>query len=120
MAVELAFDFGADILRVPVDEAGWPLIPPTLLTIHRTADEDEGSRQIICALDGSRLCQVLYGETRTREILPGPHTLRVHNTLMWRTLRFDAPPGRHIHFTVWNRSCFGYYIWLLLVGAAPL
>jgi hypothetical protein len=105
---------------IPVDETGWPLIPPTLLTIHRTSARDERMRQIVCALDGKWLTELLYGEEHTHEILPGGHTLRVHNTLMWKTVSFDAVPGAHVHFTVCNRACFGFYPLLLLIGAAPL
>jgi hypothetical protein len=103
-----------------VDATGWPLIPPTRLTIHRTSELDEQTRQIICALDGRRFCQVLYGETVTCEIAPGEHVLRVHNTLVWKTLTFEVEPGGHAHFTVWNRALFGYFAMLAFLGSAPL
>ena len=99
----------------------WPLVPPTLLTLHRTSDLDEQTRQIICAVDGRRAGQLLYGETLTVEIAPGLHTLRVHNTLFWKTTSFDAEPGDHVHFTVWNRGWGeGYYLMIVFIGAAPL
>lgn len=103
-----------------VDADGWPLLPPTQLTIHRTSDTDEQTRQIICALDGQRFGQVLYGETLTCEIAPGPHLLRVHNTLVWKTLPFEVDPGGHVHFTVWNKALFGYFAMLAFLGATPL
>lgn len=98
----------------------WPTIPPTLVTIHRTSSRDEQSRQIVCRLDGSLRAELLYGHTHSWEILPGPHELLIHNTLMWKTLRFEAPPGGHVHVTVANRAGRNYYIWLFLVGVAPL
>jgi hypothetical protein len=103
-----------------VDADGWPLLPPTQLTIHRTSRLDEQTRQIICALDGRRFGQVLYGEILTCEIAPGPHVLRVHNTLVWKTLTFEVEPGGHAHFTVWNRALFGYVAMLVFLGSAPL
>jgi hypothetical protein len=103
-----------------VDATGWPLVPPTQLTIHRTSHLDEQTRQIICALDGRRFCQLLYGEAVTCEIAPGEHTLRVHNTLVWKTLLFEVDPGGHAHFTVWNKSWGGYVVMLAFLGAAPL
>jgi hypothetical protein len=103
-----------------VDADGWPLIAPTLLTIHRTSALDEQTRQIICALDGRRLGQLLFGESFTCEIAPGSHTLRVHNTLVWKTRRFEAEPGAHVHYTVWNRSWGGYYLMIVFLGSAPL
>jgi hypothetical protein len=103
-----------------VDASGWPLIPPTLLTVHRTSEQDERSRQIVCKLDGVFFAELLFGDTRQIEIPPGRHTFHVHNTLVWKTIEFDAAPGAHAHFTVWNRAWSGYYVMLLMLGAAPL
>lgn len=103
-----------------VDAGGWPLIPPTLLTIHRTAEQDERSRQIVCSLDGVAIAELLFGHTRELEITPGRHAFRIYNTLVWKTVEFEAGPGAHVHFTVWNRAWAGYYVMLLMLGAAPL
>ena len=103
-----------------VDSDGWPLIEATRLTIHRTFNEDEGSRQIVCALDGTRIGQVLFGQCLCVEVVPGPHFLRVHNTLVWKTVSFDALPGSHTHVTVWNRRWAGYYTYMMFFGPAPL
>jgi hypothetical protein len=108
-------------LSTRVDQDGFPVLPPTLLTIHRTCGRDEQTRQIICALDGRRFGQVLFGQRLTIEVVPGPHMLRIHNTLVWKTSCFDAEPGGHVHYTVWNRG-WGelYYLMIVFVGAAPL
>jgi hypothetical protein len=103
-----------------LDDSGWPILPPTLLTIHRTSLSDEQSRQIVCRLDGVLVAELLFGQTHTHEIWPGRHVLRVHNTLMWRTIEFDALPGTHVHYTVANRAGRGYYALLLVIGVAPL
>ena len=104
-----------------VDHDGFPVLPPTLLTIHRTYQRDEQSRQIICALDGRRFGQVLFGQRLTIEVVPGPHQLRIHNTLLWKTALFDVEPGGHVHYTVWNRGWGeAYYLMIVFVGAAPL
>jgi hypothetical protein len=109
-----------DTIWANVDADGWPLIPPTQLTLHRTSKQDERSRQIVWALDGKRIGELLYGQTRTIEIAPGPHRLRAHNTLVWKTVAFEAEPGSHVHFTVWNQSWGWYYVMLFFLGAAPL
>jgi hypothetical protein len=44
----------------------------------------------------------------------------VHNTLVWKTVAFEADPGGHVHFTVWNTALFGYLAMLLFFGLAPL
>ena len=59
-------------------------------------------------------------EKITREIAPGRHTLRANNTLMWKTIEFDAPPGAHVHFTCINRAPRGLYYMLAIFGVAPL
>jgi hypothetical protein len=109
-----------DLTSLPVDDTGWPIVPPTLVTVHRTSAADEQSRQIVCALDGQRIAVLLYGQQHTQEIPPGPHTLRVHNTLMWKTLRFEVEPGAHVRFTVSNRAPTGYYHWIFIFGVSPL
>jgi hypothetical protein len=102
------------------DADGWPVLPPTLLTIHRASPRDEQSRQVVCSLDGQHVTDLLYGQSCTVEILPGEHTLHVHNTLMWRTARFEAVPGGHVHFCVVNHAPPGFHILLLIIGVAPL
>ena len=103
-----------------IDAEGWPLIPPTQITVHRTSPEDVRDRQVIFSIDGERVAQLLYGQTFTREIPPGHHTLRANNTLVWRTLGFDAPPGAHLHFTCVNRAPRGLYYLIAIFGVAPL
>jgi hypothetical protein len=39
--------------------------------------------------------------------------------LIWKVTRFDVSPGGHLHFTVWNQACLGYYP-LILLGVAPI
>lgn len=98
----------------------WPAIPPTLVTIHRRSPRDEGSRQVVCKLDGQLVGELLFGQSHTVETWPGEHELFVHNTLMWRRVRFEVAPGGHVHFTVVNRAPAGFYFLLLTIGVAPL
>jgi hypothetical protein len=96
--------------------------PPARVTIHRTAAWDEQSRQILLSIDGSLVGQLLFGQTLTREVPPGAHTLKGNNTLVWKTVPFDAAPGEDVHFTVWNEPLGGWLMRLLFVfvGAAAL
>jgi hypothetical protein len=109
-----------DPLAERLDATGWPILPPTLLTIHRTSNRDEQSRQIVCRLEDEWRFELMFGQTLTREIAPGSHTLKVHNTLQWKRVAFEAFPGTHTHFTVWNRAGRGYYWLITFVGVAPL
>ena len=71
-------------------------------------------------LDGTSVGDLLFGETLTREIAPGRHTLRVHNTLFWKTLEFDAAAGEQVHFSTVNYAGRGFLNLALIIGVAPL
>jgi hypothetical protein len=103
-----------------LDEDGWPVLKPTLLTIHRTSPEDVKTRQVILSLDGKKIGTLMYGQSLTREIPPGRHSLRANNTLVWRTVQFDAAPGAEIHYRCVNRAPHSLYFMLFIFGVAPL
>ena len=109
---DLAFD--------TIDADGWPLLRPTLLTIHRTSPDDARTRQVYFSLDGKRIATLLFGQQVTREIAPGRHTLRANNTLVWKTAEFEAEPGAHVHYTCVNRAPSSLYFMLFIFGVAPL
>ena len=96
--------------------------PAARLTVHRTAEWDQQSRQILCSVDGQYIGQLLYGQSLTREIPAGSHTLKANNTLVWKTVPFEAAPGEHVQFTVWNAAMGGLFMRLLFIfiGAAAL
>ncbi len=77
------------------------------LSIRRTSEEDAGLHQIYVSLDGDRLAVLNAGQEISREIAPGPHRLRVHNTLFWKTIDFTVAVGEHASFVTINRKGFG-------------
>ena len=77
------------------------------LTIRRTSEEDAGLHQIYVSLDGERLAVLDVGQEISKEITPGPHRLRVHNTLFWKTIDFTVAVGEHASFVTINRKGFG-------------
>ena len=88
-----------DLAELPafgIDKDGFPVLRATRLTIHRTSPQDAKDRQIIMSLDGRKVATLLYGQTFTCEILPGEHTLRANNTLVWKTVAFEAAPGEEL------------------------
>lgn len=93
---------------------------PATLTIERTSSDDVQQRQIVVHLDGHRFAQLLYGQRVTREIPAGRHRLRAHNTLVWRTVDFDAAPGGHARFAAVNRAGPGTAALIALLGVGPL
>jgi hypothetical protein len=76
---------------------------------------------LVCAFDGTRFGQALFGERPTIEILPGRYALRIHNTLVWKTAEFAAEPGERVHCTVWNHGWDeAHYLLIVFVGWSPL
>jgi hypothetical protein len=90
------------------------------LVVERTASEDVRTRQVVLSLDSEPLATLLFAERVSREIAPGHHRLRAHNTLVWKTVEFDASPGEEIHFSVVNRAGFGSMALVALLGVGPL
>lgn len=97
----------------------WQLRPASI-TIARTHATDVGLRQLVISLDGERLGDLLFGESVQRDVAPGPHRLRVSNTLVWKNLEFDVRPGEQVRFEAINRAGRLTYPLLVLLGAAPL
>jgi hypothetical protein len=90
------------------------------ITVTRTDSRDVRDRQVIVSVDGERLATLLYGDDVSREVAPGAHRLRAHNTLFWKTLDVDLKPGEHARFSVVNRAGFGTYLFAGLFGVGPL
>ena len=79
-------------------------LDPSSVTITRTHQSDFRQRQLIITLDGERLGDLLFGDAISRDVAPGPHTLRVSNTLVWKTVTFDVKPGEQVRFEAINRA----------------
>ena len=94
------------------------------LTVRRQAPQDIGYREIYVALDGESIGMLRHGQSLTREIQPGPHELKAHNTLFRRTVPFTVSVGDHARFLAVNRSGWGTYSALALLvgflGAGPV
>jgi hypothetical protein len=90
------------------------------ITVTRKHASDVRDRQIVLSIDGAPLATLLYGNQVTREIPPGAHRIRAHNTLFWKTLEVTLQPGEHARFVVINRAGPGTFSLLGLFGAAPL
>ena len=94
------------------------------ITIRRQSREDVGYREIIVSLDGESLGILYYGDELTREISPGAHRLKAHNTLFSKTLEFTVGVGEHANFIAVNKPGPGTYsVWAFFIGflgAGPL
>jgi hypothetical protein len=63
---------------------------------------------------------LLWGDSVTRELEPRRHRLRIHNTLVWKTIDFTLRPTEQLFFEAANRTGRGTYLMLLVLGVGPL
>ena len=79
------------------------------ITVRRAAPFDVATKDIYVSLDGESLGLLGAGQDLSREVTPGPHRLRVHNTLFWKTLDVTVKVNEHVTFLAANRPGFGTY-----------
>jgi hypothetical protein len=90
------------------------------ITVRRQSKEDVGYREIFVSLDGESLGILRHGEVIRRETTPGPHRLRAHNTLFWKTLEFTLGVDEHARFIAINRAGFATYsVLAFFMGGGP-
>ena len=94
--------------------------PPARLTIRRQSPDDIQQREIFVSLDGQELAILRFGDSVTRDVEPGEHELRAHNTLFRQRRHLVFAPGDHVRFSVVNRPGWGTYVMMSVLGAGPL
>ena len=52
------------------------------------------------------------------EIAPGRHVLKANNTLVRKSVEFDARPGEHVRFRCINRPHWTLMLCMAVLGAA--
>jgi hypothetical protein len=93
---------------------------PASVTIVRRSEEDFKQRQLVVWLDGEKLGDLMFGDAFRKDVHPGPHKLRVSNTLVWKTVQFDVKPGEQVRFDAINRPGRFTYPMLVILGAGML
>jgi hypothetical protein len=91
-----------------------------VITITRQSRDDVAFREVFVSVDGEQIAILGHGETVTHELPAGPHRVRAHNTLFWKTHDIVLQPGEHARFIAVNRAGWGSFGWLMILGAAPL
>jgi hypothetical protein len=94
--------------------------PRAFITVTRNSPRDVQQRQLIVSIDGRKIATLMYGDTVTHAVDPGEHRLRVHNTLVWKTVDVMPAAGEHARFVAVNRATWGTYAMLSLLGSGPL
>jgi len=91
------------------------------VTVRRQSKEDVGYRDIYIDLDDEQIAILHAGDEVTREVKPGHHRLKAHNTLFRKTLDMNLSPGEHATFTVINKAGFlTYSVLAFFLGGGPL
>jgi hypothetical protein len=90
------------------------------ITVSREAEEDVGFREVFIQVDGKDVGMLRYGDTLSHELPAGPHRIRAHNTLCWKTHNVVLQPGEHARFIAINRAGWGTFGLLMFLGAAPV
>ena len=91
------------------------------ITIRRQSRDDVGYREVFVSLDDESIGILKHGEEITRDIAPGTHRLKAHNTLFRKALDFSVNVGEHASFRAINRAGFGTYsVLAFFMGGGPL
>ncbi len=86
----------------------------------RNSERDARQRQVYVSLDGEQIGYMMFGDRVSRPLSPGRHTLKANNTLVWKTLEFDAAPGEDVRFSVVNYTGRGFVALLAILGVSVL
>lgn len=92
----------------------------TSLSVSRSTVEDVQDRVVNLWLDDEVWGPLRYGRTITREITPGRHRLKGHNTLSGVTVEFEASPGDHVRYRCINAIGGGGMVLLVFLGVPIL
>lgn len=90
------------------------------LTLVRNSAHDFRDRQVYVWFDGESWGKLKYDVPLSAEIPPGPHRIRVNNTLFNDTLEFTAAPGEHVRVRCTNGMPRGGWVMLILLHATYL
>jgi len=90
------------------------------ITVTRQSRDDAGVREIYVSVDGKEIAVLKNGQAVTHELPAGPHRLRAHNTLFWKTHDVVLQPGEHARFKAANLAGWAVFGFLIALGAAPL
>ena len=90
------------------------------ITGTRQSADDVGVREIYVSVDGEEIAVLKNGQAVTHELPAGPHRLRAHNTLFWKTHDVVLQPGEHARFKAVNVAGWAVFGFLMVLGATPL
>jgi hypothetical protein len=93
---------------------------PATLTVNRNSDDDTQQREIVVTLDGEPIAELVFGQSVTKEISAGSHTLVVDNTWNKQSATFSASENEKVSFLAKNRAGNFSQFLLMIFGAGPI
>ena len=88
------------------------------LSVFRDTADDVQDRWVRIFIDEAAEEILRYGEELSRELPPGRHRLKAHNTLSSDTIEVDLAPGQHVRVRCHNRIARGGLLMMLTTGFA--
>jgi hypothetical protein len=92
----------------------------SLVTLSRTSPTDCKDRHVFARFDAGPRVRLAYGGSCTVEVKPGAHRVRIHNTLVWKNVRFTIEPGEHLDILISNEARWWTVGMVCVLGSAPL
>jgi hypothetical protein len=93
-------------------------LTPGTLEIVRDTPQDIQDRWVRLYIDDAPAEILRYGETFRREIAPGPHRIKAHNTLSSDVISVDVQPGQTLRIRCHNQFTKGGPLMMLTIGFA--
>jgi hypothetical protein len=91
---------------------------PARITITRNSADDVQDRWIRLYIDDLPEEILRYGDVVTRDVQPGRHRVKVHNTLSSDVMEFDVAAGEDVRLRCHNNFARGGMLMLLTTGFA--
>ena len=89
----------------------------TIAIVRDTAD-DVQDRWVRIYIDDSPKEILRYGETLRREVSPGRHRIKAHNTLSKHEIEVDVAEGQELRIRCHNKVAKGGVLMMLTTGFA--
>jgi hypothetical protein len=93
------------------------------IILSRTSPDDVGVREIYVSIDGEDVGVLRPGNRITRQVAPGRHVVKAHNTLVRRTHECDLAAGETAEFLGINKAgggAMGMSILMAVLGVGAL
>jgi len=86
------------------------------IVLSRTSPDDVGIREIYVSIDGEDVGVLRPGDRLTRQVPPGRHVVKAHNTLFRRTRECDLAAGETAEFLGINKAGGGSALMAILMA----